>query len=177
MKKIKIFLASSEELKEERLELAGLVNHMNFALEKSDIKIYLVKWEYLDSSMSPIHKQEEYNRTLEKCDMCMVLYWTRFGKYTKAELDTAYRQISNDSSKKLCVCFKNSNDENNEIADFKKQLESEYKLPFYTFNNEKELKREFLHQFDTIQKENLNNQYPVTFSDKGVYLNGEKLTD
>ena len=62
MKKVRIFLASSEELKHERLEIADLISHMNLALEYEDVRIYLVKWEYLDATMSPIHKQEEYNK-------------------------------------------------------------------------------------------------------------------
>ncbi len=65
MKKVKIFLASSEELKRERLEIAELIGHMNLALEDEDVSIYLVKWEYLDASMCERHTQEEYNKTLE----------------------------------------------------------------------------------------------------------------
>ena len=42
MKTIKIFLASSEELKPERLELADLVENINNVLEKQDITVRLV---------------------------------------------------------------------------------------------------------------------------------------
>lgn len=93
MKTIKIFLASSEELKQERLELADLVEHLNHTLAKLDLHIQLVKWEYLDSSMGIKHKQEEYNEELRSCELCMVLYWTKFGMYTKTELDTAYNEL------------------------------------------------------------------------------------
>ena len=86
MKTIKIFLASSEELKPERLELADLVENINNVLEKQDITVRLVKWEYLDSSMGPQHKQEDYNDKLRECDICLVLYWTKFGMYTKIRI-------------------------------------------------------------------------------------------
>lgn len=59
MKTIKIFLASSEELKQERIELADLVEQLNHTLAKLDLRIQLVKWEYLDSSIDARHKQEE----------------------------------------------------------------------------------------------------------------------
>lgn len=176
MKKIKIFLASSEELKEERLELAGLIGHINYALEKCDVKLYLVKWEYLDASMSQVHKQEEYNKKLEECDICIVLFWTRFGKYTKTELDTAFQKKKEGSLKKLYVAFKDSADnETPELAEFKSTFGKEYGLPYSTFHNAHELKLEFLRQFDDIQKELLDNRFPISFTTEGVYLNSEKL--
>ena len=60
MKTIKIFLASSSELRQERLEMADLVENLNLSLEKFDLRLQLVKWEYLDSSMGRGHKQEDY---------------------------------------------------------------------------------------------------------------------
>ena len=178
MKKIKIFLASSEELKEERLELAGLIGHINYVLEKSDVKLYLVKWEYLDASMSPIHKQEEYNKKLEECDICIVLFWTRFGKYTKTELDTAFSKKGEGCLKKLYVAFKDSVDnETPELAAFKSNFGEEYGLPYSTFHDAHELKLEFLRQFDDIQEELLDNRFPISFTTEGAYLNSEKLSN
>ena len=107
MKTIKIFLASSEELKPERLELADLVENINNVLEKQDITVRLVKWEYLDSSMGPQHKQEDYNDKLRECDICLVLYWTKFGMYTKTELDTAYGELcAGRNPHKIYIYFK-----------------------------------------------------------------------
>lgn len=82
MKTIKKFLASSEELKPERDEMDTLVGNLNLRLSLFDLNIQLVKWEFLDSSMGPKHKQEEYNEELRDCDICLVLFWTRFGDYT-----------------------------------------------------------------------------------------------
>ena len=176
MKKIKIFLASSEELKDERLELAGLIGHINYALEKCDVKLYLVKWEYLDASMSQVHKQEEYNQKLEECDICIVLFWTRFGQYTKEELDTAFQKKKEGNLKKLYVAFKDSaGNETPELAEFKSGFSKEYGLPYFTFRNAHELKVEFLKQFDDIQKELFENRFPISFTGKGAYLNSEKL--
>ena len=73
MKKIKIFLASSEELKEERKEVADIVTNLNHILSSRDIFVDLVKWEYLDASMGPLEKQEEYNAKLRECELCIVL--------------------------------------------------------------------------------------------------------
>ena len=77
MKTIKLFLASSEELKHERLVIAEMVTQLNYSLAKFNVAIRLVKWEYLDSSMGVQHKQEDYNDYLRQCDMCVVLFWSK----------------------------------------------------------------------------------------------------
>ena len=94
MKKIKIFLASSRELETEREKLADLICNLNCALEKLDIQILLVKWEYLDASMSSQHKQEDYNDKLKECDICISLFWKKLGEFTKIEFETAYKGLS-----------------------------------------------------------------------------------
>ena len=53
MKTIKIFLASSEELRVERLEMTDLVCLLNQLFKGRDLEIELKKWEHLDSAMSP----------------------------------------------------------------------------------------------------------------------------
>ncbi len=60
---IKIFVASSNELKAEREALAGCVLRLNHWLvdRGEEERVALEKWEYLDSSMGVDHKQEQYN--------------------------------------------------------------------------------------------------------------------
>ncbi|MDE7346389.1 MAG: hypothetical protein K2N48_06585 [Muribaculaceae bacterium] len=178
MKKLKIFLASSEELKRERLEIADLIGHMNLALENEDVRIYLVKWEYLDASMSERHKQEEYNKTLEQCNLCFVLFATRFGKYTESELKTAYDKLcdgDNDNGK-LTVFFKNGGTETDELKEFKSTFRDTYpEIPTENFDSIISLKQDFLKVWDRYQRDNLEDKYPVIFTESHATLNGEKL--
>ena len=178
MKKIKIFLASSEELKRERLEIADLIGHMNLALENEDVRIYLVKWEYLDASMSERHKQEEYNKTLEQCNLCFVLFATRFGKYTESELKTAYDKLCDGDNEcgKLTVFFKNTEAETDELKDFKSTFRDTYpEIPTDTFDSVISLKQDFLKVWDRYQRDNLEDKYPVIFTESHATLKGEKL--
>ena len=48
MKTIKVFIASSEELKEERVLMASLANELSTRLEKVGIQVIAVEWESLD---------------------------------------------------------------------------------------------------------------------------------
>lgn len=177
MKKIKIFLASSEELKQERLELAGLIGHMNLILEPKEIHIYLVKWEYLDASMSELHKQEEYNRVLEECDICLVLFWNRFGKYTKTEFDRAFARSHEDDKKKmeLLIYFKEGKEDNEELKAFKNQCESMLPSNCRIITDEKSLKETFLKDFNDYQQQCLGNECELIFNENSVTLDGQLI--
>lgn len=109
--RVQIFIASSLELKPERQELAYMVSQLNVLLEGFDIYIRIVKWEYVDSSMSYRHKQEDYNDELKNSDLCFFLFWTRLGIYTQEELNLA-NSLTSSSKKQLKVfyLFKDSSD-------------------------------------------------------------------
>ena len=103
-----MFLASSDELTHERLQFDSLFNHLNRIFRPRGLYLELSMWEYLDSSMGKKHKQEEYNEELKTCEMCIVMFWTRFGEYTNEELMTAYSELKEGRNpKKLYVFLRN----------------------------------------------------------------------
>jgi hypothetical protein len=144
---IKIFLASSEELKPERLAIAELITHLNYLWAGYGICLRLVKWEYLDSSMGAKHKQEDYNEYLRECDMCVVLYWTKFGMYTEIELETACQLLVSDNRmKQMAVMFKDEDNATPELKEFRKKFESQHTDICFQFLNEAQLKTLFIQQ-------------------------------
>lgn len=156
MKTIKVFIASSEELKQERDAISAMIPHINSTLKPRDIEIYPEMWEYLDSSMGVKHKQEEYNDVLKTCELCLVMFWTRFGEYTKIELDTAYNELkAGRNPQKLYVYFKEVDLESitPELKEFKDNMASyERQGHFYrSFKNIDTVKLDFLIQFEKYQ--------------------------
>lgn len=116
MRIVKIFIASSNELKSERTEFDVFVNQFNSQFRHKAIFLDLVKWENLDTSMGEEHKQAEYNKKLEECDICIVLFWTKYGEYTESELLKAYEKyIKGEKPYKLHVYFKRA--ENSELSE------------------------------------------------------------
>ena len=175
MKTIKIFLASSEELRLERLELADLVEHLNKILEKLGMRIQLVKWEYLDSSMGPLRKQDEYNNELKDCEMCIVIYWTRFGMYTKEELDTAYNELcAGHNPKKLYVYFKDSNDLTEELKVFRDSFPTHYGHFACNFSNIDTLKADFLLQFIDYEGKQLGKSI-IELQNSHLFIGGKDI--
>lgn len=152
MKTIKVFIASSEELRLERLEFTDMIQHLNRILKPRGVEIEPVKWEYLDASMGPLHKQEEYNQELKTCELCLVLYWTRFGDYTKSEFDTAYSELcAGRNPQKLYVYFKDADEITPELRAFKESFDTQYGHFFCRFENVDTMKLNFLLQFEAYQ--------------------------
>lgn len=141
MQTIKIFLASSDELAHERLVFSRIALELGARLRERGVRIDLVKWEYLDSSMGLLHKQEEYNRELSMCDIVFVLFSRRFGEYTEEEFRVALEGMRNRQRPcKVVVMFKKC-DEAVEpgLASFKESIVPEDGLAVMEFSNDIEL--------------------------------------
>ena len=176
--KIKIFLASSKELEKERLVFADLVGHLNKALESRDITISLVKWEYVDSSMGPEHKQDEYNEQLRDCDLCIVLYWTTFGKWTKMELDTAYEEkCAGRNPKKLYVYFKGGKQISEDLQKFRDSFPENYGHFYTDYKNIDTLKAHFLLQFMDYLSNSIKDSGVIEIHDSKVVINGKPYVE
>ncbi len=180
MKTIKIFLASSEELKDERLEMTDLVSRLNQTFKGRGIQLELKRWEYLDSSMGDERKQDEYNKVLRECDICLVLFWRKFGSYTGEELDVAYQCHKNKvKPEKIYVFFKNpdADDVTSELKEFIKSYENRYGGHFFNkFLNVDTLKLEFLLQFELYQKDQLGEK-AIEVRNEHVYVDNEAMVD
>lgn len=181
MKIIKIFVASSKELTREREVLADMVGHLNYSLNKIGVCILLIKWEYLDESMGALHKQEEYNQKLKDCEICMVLYWTKLGKYTKIELETAYSQLkAGHNPRKLYVYFKDSDlPLSPQLKQFKDNFPDNYGHFYSVFGNEDALKSHFLLQFIDYQNslQEISMSDIIEVKDSKVMVSGRESID
>jgi len=180
MKTIKIFLASSEELKDERNTMADLILHLNKLFRGRGLELELEKWEYLDASMSGKRKQDEYNEVLKQCDICMVLFWRKFGSYTGEELDTAYKRMQQkEKPYKIYVFFKNPNSDEvtQELKDFIANYEQRFGGHFFCkYQNVDTMKLEFLLQLENYQKD-LIGEKTIEVRNEHIYVDNEALVD
>ncbi|MGM9770887.1 MAG: tetratricopeptide repeat protein [Candidatus Cryptobacteroides sp.] len=177
MKTIKIFLASSDELLKEREMMGDLANSLNTVLERQGINVILVKWENLDASMGVNHKQEDYNEKLRDCDICMAMYWTKFGMYTKNELDTAFSELkAGHNPKKIYVYFKNVDDvkPTDELEAFRISFPKEYGHFTTPFSNLDTLKANFLLQFMEYLGQTMENSSFAEIRNGKVYIDGKE---
>ena len=89
MKKIKIFLASSEELRTEREQFEIEIYRKCKLWYDKGIFLHLEIWEDLTTKMSPTRSQGEYNKKIKECDLFVLLAHTRVGCFTAEEFEIA----------------------------------------------------------------------------------------
>jgi tetratricopeptide (TPR) repeat protein len=104
-KSIRIFLASSNELADDRIAFGDAVLELNQSLasQKKNVSFSLYKWEHETISFFERRKQDEYNQAIEQCDIFVMLYWSKVGKYTEEEYNYAYDRLLKNSERKPVV--------------------------------------------------------------------------
>jgi hypothetical protein len=93
MQRKKIFLASSAELVDHRRALELSIARKNDSWVDRGVYLDLVIWEDFLDTVSATRQQDEYNKAITGCDIFVMLYFTKVGKYTAEEFEVAYRQF------------------------------------------------------------------------------------
>ena len=124
----------------ERLELVDLFTDMC-----SDTMQYIpVKWEYMDSSVHKEHKQSEYMRKLQKCEICIAMFWRSLGKYTEKELSFALNEQQSGEEhnlQKTFILFKEDGESvSTELSEFKERCVQQHREIVNSFSNSQELR-------------------------------------
>ena len=102
MKTIKIMIAASEEMHEEKVQFSNLIEHLNEVLEPRGIELKRIKWNSeRDGSV------EDYIEKLTNCEICLNIYWNELAGNSREELNVAYQQLKDGGNpRKLYVFFK-----------------------------------------------------------------------
>lgn len=106
LKKITIFLASSSELTPDRKEFEIFINRENKKLIEQGIFLHLELWEDFLDKISKTRLQDEYNRAVKECDIFVSLFYTKAGKFTAEEFDTAYENFTRNDRPAIYTYFK-----------------------------------------------------------------------
>jgi hypothetical protein len=156
LKTIKIFLASSSELKADRDEFRIFISRENDRLHKQGIYLEILQWEYFLDAISDTRLQNEYNKAIGECDIVLCLFFTKVGKYTAEEFDTAYQVFKNTGKPQIWTYFKDAplnsgsiTEEINTLLAFKKKISElgHFKTVYTGIDN---LKYQFKSQLDDI---------------------------
>ena len=93
MQKKKLFLASSSELIEDRKEFEIFINRKNKDWVGQGVFLELIVWEDFLDAVAQSRLQDEYNKAIRDCDIFVMLFCTKVGKYTEEEFETAFGQF------------------------------------------------------------------------------------
>ncbi len=169
MEKIKIFLASSSELKTDREQFELFINRKNKEWIGKGAFIELIIWEDFLDTLSQTRLQDEYNKAIKQCDIFVMLFFNKVGKFTEEEFETAFGQFKTTSKPLIYTYFKVGpiindsiiEEEMNSLWAFQKKLKA--LGHFYTkYENIDQLQFKFSQQLDKLA----NDGYFTFKSDK-----------
>ncbi|MEM9449355.1 MAG: COR domain-containing protein [Cyanobacteria bacterium P01_E01_bin.6] len=108
MQTIKIFLASSSELKADREQFELFISRQNNHYFDRGIRLKLVIWENFLNAMSKTRSQDEYNKEIANCDVFVSLFHTKVGQYTEEEFITAVETFKDKDKPLIYTYFKDA---------------------------------------------------------------------
>lgn len=155
---IRIFLASSAELREDRDAFDLYFRQQNDLLRKQGIYLEIHRWENALDAMSKTRLQDEYNRAIRECDLFVSLFMTKTGKYTEEEFDVARRTFEETGKPLIYTYFRqakvstsaSNRDDLLSLWDFQKKLDDlgHFRTEYESIDG---LKRHFRDQLDKLR--------------------------
>lgn len=105
---IRIFLASSSELKEDRDAFDLYFRQENDRLLKQGLYLEIQRWENFLDSMSETSLQNAYNSAISRSDIFVCLFMTKTGRFTEQEFDVAHKAFSKLGKPLIYTFFKSA---------------------------------------------------------------------
>lgn len=103
----KIFLASSAELKDDRREFELMIGRLNQQWRLRDFTFEVRLWEDFIDAMSQQGLQKEYDRAVADCDIFVMMFFTKVGRYTQQEFETAFANMKAGGRPRVFTYFRN----------------------------------------------------------------------
>ena len=151
MKKIRIFLASSNELKPEREKFEIEIYRKCKSWFEKGIFLHLDIWEDMSARMSAAGSQSEYNKFVQDADLFVFLAFSKVGMYTEEEFEQAFGQFKSTQKPFIFTYFKTPPDNAaDSLAGFKNKL-NELKHFYSNFNDFNDLWNQFNKELERLQ--------------------------
>ena len=187
MKKINIFLASSNELKDERQQFEIEIYLKCKSWFDQGVFLHLEIWEDLSARMSDTRSQDAYNKKIQQSDLFVLLAYSKVGMYTAEEFDTAFGAFKETQKPFIFTYFKDPKEDTQiSLVQFKAKLAvlGHFYSGYSDFN---ELWQQFNKELDRLElaefKENKHSAEQITAirnikqGNKSIYMeNAQGLT-
>lgn len=163
MRNIKVFIASSAELDEDKLQMDLYFSQKNKGYRQRDINFEQRTWRDFPSYLSEEHLQSRYDDYIRQCDIVIFLFHTRLGQYTLRELQVAFEQVKASRGKRPKIYIYAKRDEHGEalLEKLKQYSEQEYGHFCDTYADYNELFHHFDYQLTQLENEGFIRPDPV----------------
>ena len=156
-KTVSIFLASSDELRADRDAFDLFVRQQNDKwLREKNIRFTIDRWETGFGAMSRTRTQDDYNEHVKKCDLFVILVYSKLGEYSEEEFDTAHEQFCATDKPLIWTYFKDFPDASEPVDEaFQRVIDFKNKLDglghfWNTYAGIEGLTRHFMEQMDIL---------------------------
>jgi len=176
VKKIKIFLASSNELKDERVKFETEIYRKSKLWIDKGVSLHLDIWEDLTARMSVTRSQDEYNKKVTEADLFVLLAFSKVGMYTAEEFETAFGAFQSKQKPFVFTYFKEiSTEAETSLQEFKNKLENlgHFYSPYNDFND---LWNQFNKELDRLLLADFNENEQVWKNQYGMYIDNRNAT-
>lgn len=155
MKTVKVFLASSAELDEDKTRFDLYFSEKNKIYRKRYIDFDQRTWKDFVSTLNPSGRlQDRYNEYIAQCDIAIFLFHTRMGQYTLEELEKAQEYNQRPGKKpRIFIYFKERAGQEHEMNDFKRKCEKEWGHFCDIYSSYEELLTKFDKQLQLLENE------------------------
>lgn len=181
---ITIFLASSEELMNDRNSFSDLIRSLDDIYEERGIRIKLKRWENFFAFCTGERTQDDYNKVLGESDMCICLFHKKAGQYTVEEFYHAideYKRTGNHPKTYVYArALVEGEIEEEELKQFKEELFKQMGHYWCNYATDDSMKLHFVMQFEHL----LNGEMQSSAQDQNikvvqgsVMMHGKKIAD
>ena len=183
-RKITIFLASSEELINDRNSFSDLIRSLDNIYEDRGIRIKLQKWEDFFAYCTGNRTQDEYNQVLSASDMCICLFHKRAGQYTVEEFHHAIAEYQRTGDHPKTYVYARAlvegEVEEEELKQFKDELFKQMGHYWCNYATEDSMKLHFVMQFERLlngEAHPSNQEQNIKVVQGSVMVHGKKIAD
>ena len=149
---ITIFLASSDELINDRNSFHSLIATLDDIYEPRGVRIKLKRWEDFTAHCTGTRTQDDYNQIVRQSDMCIAMFHRKGGKFTIEEFHQALEEYnSNKKRPKTYVYIRALADgefEETELIKFKEKLFNQIGHYWCNYSTDDAMKLHFVMQFE-----------------------------
>jgi hypothetical protein len=175
MKKITIFLASSNELKPERVRFELAIYRKCKAWFEKGIFLYLDIWEDGPTAMAATGTQNVYNALVKGADIFVLLVWNKLGVYSAEEFETAFGQFTSTQKPFIFTYFQTPPaDAEESLHQFREKL-GQLKHFYSDFTDSNDLWNQFNKELERLELADFaENRRETTTGDSSANIVGDK---
>lgn len=163
----RIFIASSMALSEDRRAFRELIMEQNNAWHEQGAFLQVVGWEHFLDAVSKTRLQDEYNKAIRDCDIFVLLFHSKVGKFSREEFEIALDQFHSTGKPLIYTYCKpvdagnaSSAEDRQSLADFQQRL-SDIGHFATRYENLQELQLKFLQQLYRLADEDVIGFAPI----------------